>query len=265
VRPSGVEAQRFDQIATLTGRVHIGGSVRHCFYVQRLPDGAVLAGASAAMIHGLDLGRALVEIAVPLTSGVRSRRGLLVRHLSLAPGDVVTVRGMRVTSLLRTLRDICVCDSRVEALIAIDMALCRRRTNKQVLLAYVVSMAGKSGAARMRRLVELAEPAESPMETRLRWLLIAARLPRPEVQTDLYDAQGRFVGRADLYYREARLVIEFDGGNHRERLVSDDRRQNLLMTAGFRVLRFTAADVHHRPDVIEAQVRSAVGRVRRVA
>lgn len=136
----------------------------------------------------------------------------------------------------------------------------------------------QAGVARLRRLdggqtrggvyaaaCRAAEPAESPMETRLRWLLIAARLPRPEVQTDLYDAQGRFVGRADLYYREARLVIEFDGGNHREGLVSNDRRQNLLMTAGFRVLRFTAADVHHRPDVIEAQVRSAVGRVRRVA
>jgi len=56
------------------------------------------------------------------------------------------------------------------------------------------------------------------METRLRWLLINARLPRPEVQTNLHDDEGRFLGRADLYYPSARLVIEFDGGNHRERL-----------------------------------------------
>jgi len=27
-------------------------------------------------------------------------------------------------------------------------------------------------------------------------------------------------------------VIEFDGGNHRDRLVSDDRRQNSLVSAG---------------------------------
>ena len=96
------------------------------------------------------------------------------------------------------------------------------------------------------------------METRLRWVLVRAGLPRPEVQTDLHDAEGRFVGRADLYYPAARLVLEYDGGNHRERLVSDNRRQNLLMNAGFRVLRFTAIDVHQRADVVVAQVRAAL-------
>ena len=93
------------------------------------------------------------------------------------------------------------------------------------------------------------------METRLRWLLISARLPRPEVQAELHDSSGRFVGRADLYYPAARLVIEFDGGNHRERLVADNRRQNLLLNAGYRLLRFTSADVFQRPEVVVAQVR----------
>jgi hypothetical protein len=98
------------------------------------------------------------------------------------------------------------------------------------------------------------------METRLRWLLLQAGLPRPEVQTDLHDAVLRFVGRADLFYREARLVIEFDAGNHRERLVDDDRRQNRLIEAGFRVQRFTSADVYQRPEAVAAQVRGAMGR-----
>jgi very-short-patch-repair endonuclease len=72
----------------------------------------------------------------------------------------------------------------------------------------------------------------------------------------LIDRQGRFVGRADLYYPAARLVIEYDGGNHRDRLVEDNRRQNLMVNAGFRLLRFTAADIRNRPDVVAAQVRS---------
>src|SRR5690348_18197860 len=76
------------------------------------------------------------------------------------------------------------------------------------------------------RFDELAKPAESPMESRLRWLLLDAGLPAPEVQQDLYDNSGDFLGRADLYYPGAHLVIEYDGGNHRDRLVSDDRRQN---------------------------------------
>jgi Protein of unknown function (DUF559) len=113
--------------------------------------------------------------------------------------------------------------------------------------------------ARMRSLALLAAPAESPMETRLRWLLILAGLPGPEVQTNLTDGEARFVGRADLYYPEVRLVLEYDGGNHRDRLVEDDRRQNLLVNAGYRLLRFTAADIHGRPDVVVSQVRAALG------
>jgi very-short-patch-repair endonuclease len=104
------------------------------------------------------------------------------------------------------------------------------------------------------RFDELAEPAESPMETRLRWLLIAVGLPRPQVQAKLS------FGRADLYYPSARLVIEYDGVNHRDRLVEDNRRQNLLQNAGFRLLRFTAADLAQRPETIVTLVRDALHR-----
>jgi very-short-patch-repair endonuclease len=76
----------------------------------------------------------------------------------------------------------------------------------------------------------------------------------------LHDADGRFVGRADLYYPRARLVLEYDGGKHRDRLAEDNRRQNLLVNAGFRLLRFTAGDIYGRPEVIESQVRGALMR-----
>ena len=95
------------------------------------------------------------------------------------------------------------------------------------------------------------------METRLRWLLLEAGLPRPRVQAPLHNAAGRFVGRADLYYPQARLVIEY-GANHRDRLIEDNRRQNALIDAGFRILRLTAADLRERPDAIVAQVRNAL-------
>jgi len=223
-----------------------------------LPPETVLVGVTAAGMHGLDLGRENIEVAVPASRGTRSRRGLLVRHLMLPAGDVVMVRGVAVTTLHRTLRDICVVEPAVEALVALDMALRLRRTTKPALRSYISGVAGLPGAKRLRRLIELAAPAESPMETRLRWLLVSAGLPQPEVQVDLHDDDGEFLGRADLYYRQARLVIEYDGANHRERLVSDDRRQNLLINAGYRILRFTAADIHGRPEVVVAQVRGSI-------
>ena len=80
--------------------------------------------------------------------------------------------------------------------------------------------------------------------------------------TDLYDESGEFLGRADLYYRPAHLVIEFDGGNHRDRLVSDNRRQNSLQQAGYRVLRFTSPDVYGRPNDVVGLVRATINRHR---
>ena len=96
------------------------------------------------------------------------------------------------------------------------------------------------------------------METRLRWLLLRRGLPRPQVQIELHDGNRDFVGRADIYYPSSRLVVQFDGGNHRERLTSDDRRQNRLIGAGYRILRFTAADIHARPDIVVTQVRGSL-------
>jgi len=89
-------------------------------------------------------------------------------------------------------------------------------------------------------------------------LLVLAGLPPPEAQVSIHDDQGRFLGRPDLLYRLHGLAIEYDGGNHRDRLVDDNRRQNGLVGAGLRLLRFTAADVFGTPDAVAIQVRQAI-------
>ena len=228
-----------------------------------LPAEAVFAGATAAWLFGLDLEPAdPIEIVVPPDSGIRSRVGLSVRRCDVSPGEVVSVRGLRTTSLPLALARLCLQRPAVEALVAIDMAVRAGITDAAALGRYAEAAKGRAGAGRLRSLAAFAAPAESPMETRLRWLLIQAGLPRPEVQTNLRDSKARFIGRADLYYPAAKLVLEYDGGNHRERLVEDDRRQNLLINAGFRLLRFTAADIHSRAEIVEAQVRGALSMVR---
>ena len=124
------------------------------------------------------------------------------------------------------------------------------------LHTYISEHPGAKGVARLRHVIDLAEPkAESAMETRLRMLLVLGGLPRPEVQAPIHDDEGRFLGRPDLLYRDRRLAIEFDGGNHRDRLVDDNRRQNRIIGAGYRLLRFTAADVYRTPDSVVMQVR----------
>src|SRR5258708_37777639 len=128
------------------------------------------------------------------------------------------------------------------------MALHRRIVSLTKLRSFCEAARGAKGAARLRRAVGLAEPAtESPMETRLRMLLVMARLPRPRAQVSLEDEQGRPLGRPDLFYPEHRLILEYDGGVHRESLAEANRRQNRLINYGYRLLRFTAADISPTP------------------
>ena len=212
-----------------------------------LPPEAVFAGATAAWIAGLEFNPTKpVEIVVPPNSGMRSRPGLSVRRCRIVPGEVVTVQRLRATSLPRTIHHLSLRLPAVEILVAMDAALRKK-----------LAPAKAFGGRKLQRLAAMAAPAESPMETRLRWLLIQRGLPRPEVQVDLGDAKTR-LGRVDLYYPSARLILEYDGGNHRDRLAEDNRRQNRLLSAGFRLLRFTAGDIYNEPDVVAAQVRSAL-------
>ena len=189
-----------------------------------LPAEAVFAGATAAWISGLDFNPTdPVAIVVPPRSGLRSRPGLSVRRCQIPASEAIKVRGLRALTLHRALCDLCLRWPAVEVLVAIDMAIYGRLTDATALGRYAETAAGRPGVRRLRSLTELAGPAESPMETRLRWLLIQRGLPRPEVQTNLRDEKNQFLGRADLYYPAARLILEYDGANHRDRLVEGNQ------------------------------------------
>jgi very-short-patch-repair endonuclease len=219
---------------------------------------AAFSGRTAAWVHGIDVEPCNpIEVTIPKDIGVSARSGLALRRAALAECEVVVVHGWRIASIEHTLGDLCSRASLTESVVFLDMALHARLVDVTLLKTYADGRARRAGVVNFRRAVSFAEAAtESPMESRLRMLLVLSGLPRPQVQVSLIDRQGRFVGRADLYYPAARLVIEYDGGNHRDRLVEDNRRQNLMVNAGFRLLRFTAADIRNRPDVVAAQVRS---------
>ena len=148
-----------------------------------------------------------------------------------------------------------------EAVVAVDQFLHAELLSVAELISYVADHPGARGVARLRRVLAFVEPeTESAMETRLRMLIVMAGLPRPEVQVSIHDDRGNFLGRPDLVYPRHRLAIEFDGGTHRDRMVEDNRRQNGLVGAGYRLLRFTAADVYGTPDTVAMQVRHALAK-----
>src|SRR5260370_27994188 len=233
---------------------------------KRLPAGFVFSGRTAGWILGLDMSPCdPIEVTVQRGISVRSRAGMKVRRAALPESDVIQRRGFPLTNAVRTVTDMGSGRDLVESVVAIDLALRAGLIEMDVLDGYIEKHAGAKGIRRLRRAVGLADSrSKSPMETRLRMQLVCMRFPAPELQVELHDSTGRFLGRADLYYSDVRLVVAFDRQNHNDRLAADLRRQNALLNAGYHVLRFTAADLHVRGSVA-AQVRGARGLLRRRA
>jgi hypothetical protein len=227
---------------------------------RRLPTTAVFSGRTAGWLHGLDLPPCNpVEVTLPLGCHTSRLRGIAVRRSTVSAAERVARRAHPTTSIVRTLADLGRRLSLEEAVAALDMALHKRLLESADLLSWACSHPRYPGIRRLRRTIELAEPAtESVMETRLRLLLVMARLPRPLAQVSLYGAAGEFLGRPDFYYPLHRLALEYDGAGHRENLTGDNRRQNRLVDAGYRLLRFTAADVLSAPASVVDLVRRAL-------
>jgi very-short-patch-repair endonuclease len=225
---------------------------------KRFPASAAFSGMTAAWLHRVDVSPCdPIEVTVPRHLGVSRPRGIRVRRALLSDAEVVRLRGFRATSILRTIADISAAVSLTEAVVVADAALHSRLVTLDELNTWASTQAGRPGIGRVRSVISLADPkAESQMESRLRMLLFLGGLPRPKSQVSIYDSAGRFVGRPDLYYEASRLGVEYDGGTHRNSLVEDNHRQNNLLGAGVRLLRFTAADVLQDPAAVVQHVKA---------
>jgi len=227
---------------------------------RRLPAEAAFSGMTAAWLHGLSVEPCdPIEVTVPTGVRVSSRAGMKVRRCDMSTDEVVVVRGFQATSALRMLRDVCLGSSLVEAVVMADMALHAGLVTLDALHAAVNRSAGRQGVQLLRRAADYAEPrSESAMETRLRMTVVLGGLPRPEAQVTIRDSVGGVIARLDLYYPTKRLGLEYDGATHEGSLAEDNRRQNRLLAAGIRLLRFTAGDVYRTPQLVVRQVRTAL-------
>jgi very-short-patch-repair endonuclease len=108
----------------------------------------------------------------------------------------------------------------------------------------------------------IRQGAESRPETLLRLLIRDAQLPEPAVNPIIYSA-GRRIGRADLVFSEFRVIVEYDGDQHRtdkRQYRKDVRRWQDFMRAGWDVLRFHDDDLSVRPGVTQLEIAEALAR-----
>jgi very-short-patch-repair endonuclease len=226
----------------------------------RWADGrGLLAGYSAAEL----LGAACAPTGVPVElvvpgSGRRSPLGLVVRRDHIAPGEIVEVAGIRVTSPLRTAYDLARGDDLVEAVVAVDALARTGGFEPDLLLNFAARYQGARGTRGMAEVLTYADRRSgSPMETRLRLLLMRAGLPRPQVQWVVQDEVARTAVWLDLAYPEHRIGIEYDGEVHTtpDAVRLDIARHTALLDKGWRVYRYTKLDLLCRPEMIIDQVR----------
>lgn len=231
----------------------------------RLVEGrGVLSGYSAAEVLGSSCGPRDAPAEVTVAGGRRSHPGLVVRRAVLAPGETTCVGDLRVTSPLRTAFDLGRGNDLVEAVVAVDALAHTHRFNPDLLLRFTAHFPRARGKNRLFEVLSHADRrAMSPMETRLRMLLVLAGLPRPVAQHPVQDPVARTAVWLDLAYPDRRIGIEYEGEEHvrPERVLRDIGRGTRLLDAGWRIYRYTKYEIRDEPDRILAEITRALAQV----
>lgn len=253
----------------------LGGAVRT--HAQRLQAAALWAGDDGALSHGaaaavwgFDVFRdALPELTV--TTDRRLDGALRVHRVdSLPKRDIVTRRGLRITSMPRTLLDVAGSgDDRVTRA-CINEALRRRWLTVETLRQLVADSRGAPGVEVLRELLQELEggdgPTESQLEDAVVEALIWAGLPRPRRQLAAV-VDGR-VRRLDFQFEGTPVVLEADGfaWHSTLRAFDEDRaRHNALTSRGFILIRWTWAALQQHPERLTGQLREVLARFIRLA
>jgi len=120
---------------------------------------------------------------------------------------------------------------------------------------------GRGKLAAGKAILLVRQGAESRPETLLRLAIMDAGLPEPEVNPDIRDANGRFIGRGDLVYRRWRVIVEYDGEHHRKSTKQFDRdvqRLEAFATNGWHVVRIVGRSFFGDRAGSMARVRRAL-------
>ncbi|HEY7045339.1 MAG TPA: DUF559 domain-containing protein [Nocardioidaceae bacterium] len=215
----------------------------------------VVCDRSAAWLHGVDvLGAEGQSVVPPLEvfrieghDGIRRpqcRRG----KRTLGDSDVQVIRGIPVTTPLRTALDLGRLARREEAIGAVDALMRIAGLSVEDLWKEMHRFRGARGVVQLRSLVGLANPlAESMAESKLRIQLHDAGLPWPEAQWPVRHGRGFVMFRLDLAYPKLKLAVEYDGRDHHTSVADrtrDDRRRAHLRRMGWTVVVLTARDVY---------------------
>lgn len=238
-------------------------------YSKRMSPHHFFSHVTAAVIHGLPLPLTLqrspmLHVCTEDPSARHGSRTVVGHHCRPGSIRVVDVAGLRVASPVDTWCQLSTVLS-VDELVMVGDALVRRvkpLASMEELRVAVARFAGHRGARRLRAALEWVRPGtDSPKETELRVLLIRAGLPEPEVNGIIVDRFGVKVATGDLVYRRYRVLVEYDGAQHREdeeQYHWDVDRLDDIMAEDWRVIRINKSHLGGRTPVAIRKVEAAL-------
>ena len=220
------------------------------------------ATGSAARLLGAPVPAETVEhVTVGHQDERRRRVGVRCHVAALGRQDIEILSGVRITAPHRLFLDLAEGLSLVDLVVVGDWLVSKGHATPTSLTAYCARAATRGAASARRAAAYVRERVESPMETRLRLLLVLAGVPEPEVNREVRDRDGFLLARLDLCWRGAKVAVEYDGRQH---LTSagqwerDVERRNDLTAAGWVLITVTAAGIYRDPEDTVRRVRQAL-------
>lgn len=219
-------------------------------------DGAVVSHRTAAELYGL-LPKTAGDVDVTVAArNPGARPGIrLHRVAGIGPGEAVSMRGMAITSAARTICDIAATELSREVEHALQEALYREVITEASVADVIAREPHRRGAPVIRALLDDTSLTRSERERTLLRLIKAAHLPKPVTNVRVH---GYLV---DALWPSHGLVLEFDGwGAHGHRLAfeRDRKRDQILVAAGFRVIRVTDHQLKNEPIAVAARIAQAL-------
>lgn len=218
------------------------------------PNAVFCGRAAAKLTFWPKIVAGQVEAAAPSR---RARpRGMVITRRRVPPELVTTVQGIRCTSPALTALDLCAALGGN----AIDTVLRTRAATLAQLHEALALTPGRAGNVDRRALLlDSRDEPWSEAERETHRLLRAAGIKGWEANYPLEMLSGIYW--IDVAFPDLKLAIEIDGRefhNTPEAFESDRWRQNNVVLAGWRVLRFTANMVHDQPQIVMATIERAL-------
>jgi very-short-patch-repair endonuclease len=226
-----------------------------------LPGTAWLSHSTAASLQGLPVPHDVTVHACVPSAADRRLRGTLTVRVRPRPATAY-VDNLLVTTGPDLFGEMGELVGLVDLVVLGDAMVARRLATPARLMEAATTLRHSHRAAVVRAASLVRARVDSPMETRLRLLLVLAGLPEPQVNPEIRG--DGFRTRVDLCYPQLQLVIEYDGQQHRaDDLTQWDRDNDRLAwfaQHGWEVLPVISRGIYRRPGETLARVCDAIVR-----